>query len=234
MRVDALRFVVLLVEGTPLSLEVEHKEVEVQLARRLLALVLGFGGGERRGYDLVDKPHFYVFDGVRKAAELTVLALACLVWVEVAELRLVFLAVVQTFDPVVGSLASLSFRTSVGLGEFAKFGRVKAVVAPLVLERVEKVARFVVVGDAAARAFEALEVFQQQVSDKDFFARPVVFFEGLLEDHCLLLLNHSLLMLVVVDGQKGVELLESGVIVRHFHRQNIVSCVHHIAACPMG
>jgi hypothetical protein len=56
---------------------------------------------------------------VGKAAEVAIFALGDLAWVEVAELSLVFLTVVEAFDPVVGSLALVSFGALFSLSELA-------------------------------------------------------------------------------------------------------------------
>ena len=140
--VDTLCFVVLVVKRTPFCFEVEHVEVEINLMRH---------------DDLMNQADFDVLDGVSEAAKVSILALGDLVWVEVAELSLVLFAVVEAFNSVVCAFALVFFRTLLCLSKFAEFWRVHRIFTSSVLQRVKVVARFVVVGDAPRRTFNALK-----------------------------------------------------------------------------
>lgn len=116
MRVYTLGFVMFLVEWAPLCLEVKHVEVEIWLAATLIVAMHSFVWICNH---LVDQTHLDIFNRVSEAAEVAILALADLIRVVVAELSLILITVVKSFDPIVSSLATIIFGTSVSLSEFA-------------------------------------------------------------------------------------------------------------------
>jgi hypothetical protein len=101
----ALSLIVLLVEGTPLSFEVEHVEVEVLVHE-------------------VNDPRLDVSLGVSKGAVLSIVALRDEVGELGAVLCLVLFYVVQPFNPVVRELARILKLTSVSFSIVAHIRRV--------------------------------------------------------------------------------------------------------------
>lgn len=152
VRIDTLGLVVLVVEGAPLSLEVEHVEVEVDLVRN---------------DNLMEQSDLDVLDGVSKTAKVAILARGDLAWVKVAEFGLVLLTVVESLHTVVSTLALVAFWALFSLGKLAKLRGVDPVLSPPVLEGVEEVACLVVVSRALRGTFKPLEFVQQEVLDKD-------------------------------------------------------------------
>lgn len=109
MGVEALRLVVLMVEGAPLRFEKVDVELEVlvaQLARsRLRGTAPGFGR-----LDQVDEADLDVLDTMREAAVVSVLAHADGARVHVTELGLVLVRMVQPLDAVVAPAALVMLR----------------------------------------------------------------------------------------------------------------------------
>lgn len=104
MCVNALCLVMLVVEGTPLGLEEEHVELVVLVARQ----------------QMVDQSHFDVLHRVRKGTIVSVLALLDLAWEAVAELRFVFVFVVEALHSVMCSAAFVLLRAPLCVSELAK------------------------------------------------------------------------------------------------------------------
>lgn len=80
-----------------------------------------------------------------------------------AKLGLVFVLVVQAFYPVMCAPAFLALRTLLSVRKLAKLRGIDRIIPPLVLDRVEVKAAFVVVRDASPRTFLALEFAQVQM-----------------------------------------------------------------------
>lgn len=94
MCVEALGFVVVVIEGTPLCFEVKNKELEVGLAMLL-------GVFEFQGLDQVQQSHFDVLNTVCEATVVAIVASINVVGISVAKFSFVFLRVVKAFDSVV-------------------------------------------------------------------------------------------------------------------------------------
>jgi len=174
MSVYTLCFVMFLVEWAPLCLEVKHVEVKIWLAAMHIFVWIC--------NHLVDQTHLDIFNRVSKAAKVAILTLADLVRVEVAELSLVLVTVVKSFDPIVSSFATIVLWTPVSLGKFAKLWRVEPIRPSLVLLRMIEVARLVVVSQAAAWTLQNLKLTQDEVTDQHWLLCPVMDLERLEED----------------------------------------------------
>lgn len=96
-----------------------------------------------------------------KRAVIPVFTEANLVWVIVAKLCFVFVAMVKTLNSVVCPPASVMFRTLLGFCKFAKFWGVLAVVSPVILDAVEEKATLMVVGASPVGTFIALKITQE-------------------------------------------------------------------------
>jgi hypothetical protein len=133
---------------------------------------------------------------VGKGTILTILALLNFVWEAVAELSLVLVFVVESFDPIVGSTTPLFLGTFLRFSELAELWRVVIIISPLVFDRVVVIATLVIVWCILFRTFDPLEVRKIQMFDCHGLASTMV---GL------------------GDSQKDVFILELlGVIVRSF------------------
>jgi hypothetical protein len=98
---------------------------------------------------------------VSKRAVIPVFTEANLVWIIVAKLGFVFVAMVKTLNSVVGPPASVMLRTLLGFCKFAKLWGVLAVVSPVILDAVEEEATLMVVGASPVRTFIALKITQE-------------------------------------------------------------------------
>lgn len=101
MRIIALSFVVLFVERTPLSFEIEHVEICILLHE-------------------MDNPCFYVPLWVSERTKFSIFTVRQMFWELCAKLCLVFLYVVESFHSVMGQSTSILVRASVSLGELAQ------------------------------------------------------------------------------------------------------------------
>jgi hypothetical protein len=156
--IHALGFVVVVVVGAPLSLEVEDVEVEVLILRK----------------DMVDESHLDIFDGVGERAVVSVLALGDLVGEEVTELGLVLVFVVESLYSVVGSSAFVLLGALFCVCELAELRSVEVVIPSLVLDRVVEVTTLVVVSSILLGTFNPLEVLQVQVLQLHRLSGPVM------------------------------------------------------------
>ena len=109
--IKTLSLIVVMIEGTPLRLEVGDEELEVGLAAKF-----GF-----LGLDQVQESNFYILDTVCETAVVAVVTSGNVARVGVTEFCLVFLGVVKTFDPVVGPAAFLAFGAFLSVCKFTKF-----------------------------------------------------------------------------------------------------------------
>jgi len=109
--IKTLSLVVVMIEGTPLRLEVGDEELEVGLAAKF-----GF-----LGLDQVQESNFYILDTVCETAVVAIVTSGNVARVGVTEFCLVFLGVVKTFDPVVGPAAFLAFGAFLSVCKFTKF-----------------------------------------------------------------------------------------------------------------
>ena len=159
--IDALSFIMVVVERTPLGLEVKHEEVEVILLRWKKEM---------------KQADFDVFHRVGEGAIISILAEVNLVGVEVTKLSFVFVLVIETFDSVVGAFALVPLWTPLRLSELAKLWCVKAIVPTPVFYRMVEKARLVVVRNNFPRAFVSLEIIEHKVADNYLLARLVVDF----------------------------------------------------------
>lgn len=132
MSVYALRLVVVVVKGAPLCFEIE--DVEVEISNDLARL------------SEVNEPYFDVFHRVSKGTIVSIFTCVNLRRVLDAEFSLVLIFVIQAFYSVVCSSAFRMLGTSLGLSKLAQFRSVKIITATSILERMKKVAAFVVVG----------------------------------------------------------------------------------------
>lgn len=130
--VYALRLVVVVVEGAPLGFEI--KDVEVEISNDLARL------------SEVNEPDFDVFHRVSKGTIVSIFTCVNLRRVLDAEFSLVLIFVIQAFYSVVCSSAFRMLGTSLGLSKLTQFRSVKIITATSILERMKKVAAFVVVG----------------------------------------------------------------------------------------
>ena len=115
--IKTLSLIVVMIEGTPLRLEVGDEELEVGLAAKF-----GF-----LGLDQVQESNFYILDTVCETAVVAVVTSGNVARVGVTEFCLVFLGVVKTFDPVVGPAAFLAFGAFLSVCKFTKFRSVDKV-----------------------------------------------------------------------------------------------------------
>ncbi len=113
--IRALRLIMILVHGTPLCLEEEQEEVHV----------LG---------QVLDQSHLEIVVAMGEGAVVAIVALVGVVAEVEAELSFVLLLVIEPLGPVMGTVASIVLRTSVGFLVFAEFGGEIVVVATLILE----------------------------------------------------------------------------------------------------
>ena len=95
MCVEALGFIVLMVEWTPLCLKVVNEKLEIGLTRRLVTM-FNFGR-----LDQVEQTNFDVLDRVSKATVVAVFTRCHVVRVGVAELSFVFFRVIKAFNSIV-------------------------------------------------------------------------------------------------------------------------------------
>jgi hypothetical protein len=109
--IKTLSLVVVMIEGTPLRLEVGDEELEVGLAAKF-----GF-----LGLDQVQESNFYILDTVCETAVVAIVTSGNVARVGVTEFCLVFLGVVKPFDPVVGPAAFLAFGAFLSVCKFTKF-----------------------------------------------------------------------------------------------------------------
>jgi hypothetical protein len=98
---------------------------------------------------------------VRKLTVIPVFTEANLVWIIVAKLGFVFVAMVKTLNSVVGPPASVMLRIFLGFCKFAKLWGVLAVLSPVILDAVEEEATLMVVGASPVRTFIALKITQE-------------------------------------------------------------------------
>ena len=104
--VNALGFIVLVIERTPLSFEEKHEEVKVT--------------GFNAGHQVVHETHFQVFNWVSEGAVVAVFALTNLVRKTVTKLGLILIFMVKTLDSVVSSFTSIMLWAFLCFSKFAE------------------------------------------------------------------------------------------------------------------
>ena len=126
--VNALSFIMVMIERAPFSLKVKDKEVVVLVLRE----------------QMVNKTNFDIFNGVSKGAVFSIVAGLSFVWIKMTEFRLILIFVIESLNSIVSTLAFLFFRTFFSLCELAKFWSVKVIISSFILDCVVIVATFVI------------------------------------------------------------------------------------------
>jgi hypothetical protein len=124
MRIHALSFVVVVVEGAPLSLEEENI--------KFIVLILGL--------HMMNQPNFDIFHRMSEGAIVPILALLNFIRIEVAEFCLVFIFVVQSLNSIVCSSAFVFLWAFFCIGKLAEFWRIQVIISSAVFYRVIVVA----------------------------------------------------------------------------------------------
>ena len=116
MRVNALRFIVVVVIRTPFSFKEKNIEIKILI----------------HWEEMMDKAHLNIFHRMSKRAIFTILTLLDLIGETVTEFRLVFIFVVQPFHSVVSSPTFFFLGALFSLCKFAELRRIKVVIPTLV------------------------------------------------------------------------------------------------------